>query len=66
LSNCSHTSKVEAIVLFSEYKKKRYAVKMKANFKTLSNNGATADNRDSQTAYLTAENIEVKVTVLAE
>jgi hypothetical protein len=28
----------------------------------LGNNGATADNRDGQTAYLTAENLGVKVT----
>jgi hypothetical protein len=27
---------------------------------------ATDDNRDSQTAYLTAENLGVKVTVLAD
>jgi hypothetical protein len=50
----------------SEYKKKRDADKKKANFKTLDNNGATADNRDGQTAYLTAENLGVKVTVLAD
>jgi hypothetical protein len=31
----------------------------------LGNNGATADNRDGQTAYLTAENLRFKVTVLA-
>jgi hypothetical protein len=46
-------------------KKKRDAEKTKANFKTLGNNGATADNRDGQAAYLTAENLEVKVAVLA-
>jgi hypothetical protein len=39
---------------------------MKANFKTLGNNGATSENRDGQTAYLTAENLGVKVTVLAD
>jgi hypothetical protein len=50
----------------SEYKKKRDADKKKANFKTLGNNGATADNRYGQTAYLTAENLGVNVTVLAE
>jgi hypothetical protein len=49
----------------SEYKKKRHADKKKANFKTLGKNGATADKRDGQTAYLTAENLGVKVTVLA-
>jgi hypothetical protein len=50
----------------SEYKKKRDADKKKANFKTLGNNGATSENRDGQTAYLTAENLGVKVTVLAD
>jgi hypothetical protein len=54
------------MVLLSEYKKKRDADKEKANFKTLGNNGATSDNRDGQTAYLTAENLGVKVTVLAD
>jgi hypothetical protein len=48
----------------SEYKKKRYADKKKANFKTLGNNRATADNRDCQTAYLTAENLGIRVTAL--
>jgi hypothetical protein len=66
LSNCPHTEKGEAMVLLSEYKKKRYADKKKANFKTLGNNGATSENRDGQTAYLTAENLGVKVTVLAD
>jgi hypothetical protein len=47
------------MVLLSEYKKK-------AKFKALGNNGATSENRDGQTAYLTAENIRVKVTVLAD
>jgi hypothetical protein len=32
----------------------------------LGNNGATSEIRDSQTAYLTAENLGVKVTVLAD
>jgi hypothetical protein len=50
----------------SEYKKKRDFDKEKANFKTLGNNGATSENRDGQTAFLTAENLEVKVTVLAD
>jgi hypothetical protein len=63
LSKCPYTEKDEAMVLFSEYKKKRDADKKKANFKTLGNNGAAADNRGSQTAYLTAENLGVKVTV---
>jgi hypothetical protein len=66
LSGCPHTGKYEAIVLLFEYKKKKYADKKKANFKTLGNNGATGDNRDGQTAYLTAENLGVKVTVLAD
>jgi hypothetical protein len=50
----------------SEYKKKRDADKKKANIKTLGNNGATTENRDGKTAYLTAENLGVKVTVLAD
>jgi hypothetical protein len=50
----------------SEYKKKKDADKKKSNFKNLGNNGATADNRGDQTAYLTAENLGVKVTVLAD
>jgi hypothetical protein len=54
------------IVLLSEYKKKRDADKTRANFKTLGNNRATTENRDGQTAYLTAENLGVKVTVLAD
>jgi hypothetical protein len=65
LSDCRHTGKDEAIILLSAYTKKRDADKKKANFKTLDNNGATEDNRDGQTAYLTARNLEVKVTVLA-
>jgi hypothetical protein len=47
-------------------KKKRDADKQKANFKTLGNNGAASGNRVGQTAYLTAENLGVKVTVLAD
>jgi hypothetical protein len=66
LSDCPHTGKDEAIVLLSEYKKKRDGDKKKANFQTLNNNRATDDNRDGQTAYLTAENLGVKVTVLAD
>jgi hypothetical protein len=65
LSDCPHTGKDEAMALLSEYKKKRDADEKKANFKTLGNNRATADNRDDQTAYLTAENLGFKVTVLA-
>jgi hypothetical protein len=66
LSDCPHTGKDESIVLLSEYKKKRDADKKKAKLKTLGNNRATADSRDGQTAYLTAENLGVKVTVLAD
>jgi hypothetical protein len=66
LSDCPHTGKKEAMVLLSAYKKERDADKKKANFKTLGNNGATSENRDGQTAYLTAENLGVKVTVLAD
>jgi hypothetical protein len=46
LSDCSHIGKDEAFVLSSEYKKTRDADKKEANFKTLGNNRATADNRD--------------------
>jgi hypothetical protein len=56
----------EAIVLLSEYKKKRNVDKKKANLKTLANNRATSDNRDGLTAYLTAESFKVKVTVLED
>jgi hypothetical protein len=66
LSDCPHTGKYEAIVLLSEYKDKTDADKKKANFKTVGNNRATTENRVSQTAYLTADNLGVKVTVLAD
>jgi hypothetical protein len=66
LSDCPYTGKDEAMVLLSEYKKKRDADKKKANFKTLGNNGATTKIRDGQIAYLTAENLGVKVTVLED
>jgi hypothetical protein len=66
LSDCSHTGKDESMVLLSEYKKEGIAEKKKAKFKTLGNNGATSDNRDGQTAYLAAENLGVKVTVLSD
>jgi hypothetical protein len=46
--------------------RRRDADKKKANSKTLGNNRATADNRYGQTAYLTAKNFGVKVTVLAD
>jgi hypothetical protein len=52
--------------LLSKNKKKGDADKKKANFKTLGNNGASSDNRNGQTAYLTAKNLGVKVTVLAD
>jgi hypothetical protein len=66
LSDCPHTRKDEAMALLSEYNKKRDADKKKANFKTLGNNRATSENRGGQTAYLTAENLGVNVTVLAD
>jgi hypothetical protein len=65
LSDCPHTGKDEYIVLLTEYKKKRDADKKKANFKTLGNNIATSGNKNGQNAYLTAENLGVKVTILA-
>jgi hypothetical protein len=46
LSDCPHTGMDEAIVLLSEYKKKRDADKKKSNFKTLGNNRATDNNKD--------------------
>jgi hypothetical protein len=49
LSDCPHTGKDEAMVLLSEYKKKRDVDKKKANFKTLGNNRATSDSSDGQT-----------------
>jgi hypothetical protein len=54
------------MALLSEYKKKRDADNKKANFKTLGNNRATSEIRAGQTAYLTAENLGVKVTVLTD
>jgi hypothetical protein len=66
LSDCPHTGKNEAMVLLSEYKKKRDADRKKANLKSLGNNGAKSENRDDQIAYLTAENLGVKITVLAD
>jgi hypothetical protein len=66
LSDYPHTGKDEAMALLSEYKKKRDADKKKANLKTLGNNGAMSEIRDGQTAYLTAENLGLKVTVLAD
>jgi hypothetical protein len=62
----SHIGKEEAIVVLSEYNKKKDADKKKVNIKALDNNGATADNRDGPIAYLTAENLGVNVTVLAD
>jgi hypothetical protein len=66
LSDCLHIGKDEAMALLSKYKKKRDADKKKANFKTLGKNGTTTDKRDDQTAYLTAEDLGVKVTVLVD
>jgi hypothetical protein len=54
------------MALLSEYKKERDADKKKANFKTLGNNVATSETSVGQTAYLTAENLGVKVTVLPD
>jgi hypothetical protein len=65
LSYCPHNGKDEAMVLLSEFKTKRDADKKKTNFKTLGNNGATSDNRDGKTAYLTAVNLGFKVMILA-
>jgi hypothetical protein len=53
------------MVLLSEFKEKRDGNKKKANFKTLGNNGATSDNRDGQIACLTAENLGIRVLLLA-
>jgi hypothetical protein len=47
-------------------REKRDGDKKEANFITFAINGGTANNRDGQTAYLTAENLGVKVTVLAD
>jgi hypothetical protein len=46
MSICPHTGMDKAIVLLFEYKKKRDADKIKANFKTLGNSRAMDDNRD--------------------
>jgi hypothetical protein len=54
------------MVLLSEYKRKRDADTKKANSKTLGNNEATSEIGDVQTAYLTAENLGVKVTILTD
>jgi hypothetical protein len=66
LPDCPHTRKNEAIYLLSEYKKTRHADKKKAKFKYLGINRATADNRDGQTAYLTAKNLGVQVMILED
>jgi hypothetical protein len=52
--------------MLTVYKKKRDFDTKKANLKTLGNSRATTGNKDGQTAYLTAENLGVKVTVLAD
>jgi hypothetical protein len=64
LSVYPHTSKDKATFMLAEYKKRRDDDKNMANLKSLGRNGAMAENRDGQTAYLTAENLGVKVTVL--
>jgi hypothetical protein len=66
LSDCPHCGRDETIALLSEYKKKRDADRKKANFKTLGNNRATDDNRNGQTACLTAGFLGVKITVLED
>jgi hypothetical protein len=63
---CPHTGKDDDIVVLTDSKKKRDADKKKLNFKTLGNNRATDDNRDGQNAYLTAENVGVKVKALED
>jgi hypothetical protein len=52
--------------MVAENKEKRDADKKKANLNTFASNGAMADDGDGQTAYLTAENLGVKVTLLAD
>jgi hypothetical protein len=64
LSDFPYTSYDKAILLFAECKKKINADKKEASLKTLGRSGAMADKRDGQTAFLTAENLGVKVTVL--
>jgi hypothetical protein len=49
----------------TEYKKKSDADKKKASIKTSGSNGAKLENRDGQTAALTAAKLGVNVTVLA-
>jgi hypothetical protein len=56
----------EAIVILAEYKEKRDADKKKAILKILGRSREMAENRDGQTAYLTAENLGIKVKVLAD
>jgi hypothetical protein len=46
--------------------RRRYMPTKRRHFKSLGNNGATADNRDGQAAILKAENLGVKVTVFAD
>jgi hypothetical protein len=67
LFDCPHTGKDKAIVLLSEFKKKReIPTRRRQTSKTFRNNGATSDNRDGQTAYLMSENLGVKVTVFSD
>jgi hypothetical protein len=65
VSDFPHTSKDEAISMLAEYKQKRDADKKEAKLKTLGSNRAMPNRRDGHTAYLTAENFGVDVTVLA-
>jgi hypothetical protein len=50
----------------SEHKTKRDAGKTKAPLKILGSNRAMADTKDGMAAYLTAENLGAKVTVLPD
>jgi hypothetical protein len=54
-----HPSMEKSFVMLAVYKKK-------ASLKTLSSNDSMADSRNELTAYLTAENLRVKVTVKAD
>jgi hypothetical protein len=51
--------------MLAEYKKMRNADKKKANHKILDSKRSMPDNIDGHNEYLTAENLGVKVTVLA-
>jgi hypothetical protein len=66
LSDCPLTSKDKANVMLNDYKNNGDADKKKEYLKTLDINGATAENKYGQTAYLTEENLEVEFTMLAD